>query len=91
MDDPSEPTDDTAPARPSRAERVAAARAVVYDADGELIQPAALDDALEDAGVEVGVDEAGRTQYRNVHRELSLSACHLAVDLHRDPADLIAE
>jgi DNA polymerase I len=61
----------------------------VADADREDLET--LDDALEDAGVEVGVDETGRTQYRNVPRELSLSACQLAVDLRRDPADLIAE
>lgn len=73
---------------PSREERVAAARAVVYD-DDELIAPEDLDLALEEYGVGIGESEDGLPEYRDVPRELSLSACHMAVDLRRDPAEFI--
>lgn len=75
--------------RPRRAERVAAARAVVYGDDGDVIDPEDLDDALEAYGVTVGVSGDGLTEYQDVPPELSLSACHLAVDLHRDPGDFL--
>lgn len=85
-------TDDGGSAeRPTREERVAAARAVVYDDEGELIDAADLEDALVDAGVDAGVSDDGLTEYRNVPRELPLGACHLAVDLRRDPATLIGD
>jgi len=69
--------------------RVEAARAVVYDDDGELIAPENLAEALEAAGVTVSVDEDGTPEYSDVPASLSLSACHLAVDLRRDPAEFI--
>lgn len=67
------------------AERIDAARAVVYE-DGELIAPEELDDALCERGVSVSKDEAGNPVYEDVPASLSLSACHLAVDAERDPA-----
>lgn len=69
----------------SVAERVQAARSVVYE-DGELIGPEALDDALSEHGVSVGEGEDGVAVYEDVPETLSLSACHLAVDLREDPA-----
>jgi hypothetical protein len=66
-------------------ERVLLARSVVYE-DGELIAPEALDDALSEHGVSVGEDEDGVPVYQDVPEGLSLSACHLAVDLREDPA-----
>ena len=83
-------TDDTDP-RPTRDERVEATRAVVYGADGELIEADDLDAALEAVGVTVGESEDGLPEYRDVPRAVSLSACHLAVDLRRDPAEFISE
>lgn len=77
--------------RPSREERVETARAVVYDDAGELIDAEDLDDALRAYGVDVGESSDGYPEYRNVPRELSLSVCHLAVDLRKDPAELIAD
>lgn len=79
------------PDRPSCEERVAAARAVVYDDNGELIDPEDLDAALEAHGVIAGVNDDGFREYQDVPRELSLSACHLAVDLQRDPAEFIVD
>lgn len=75
---------------PSREERVAAARSVVYGDDKALIAPEDLDAALEEYGVGVGKSEDGLPEYRDVPRELSLSACHMAVDFRRDPAEFIA-
>lgn len=75
---------------PSREERVAAARAVVYGDDEELIAAEELDAALEEYGVGIGESEDGLPECRDVPRELSLSACHMAVDLRRDPAEFIA-
>ncbi len=66
-------------------DRVEAARAVVYD-DGELIPPEELDDALEAAGVTVSVGDDGTPEYSDVPPSLSLSVCHLAVELRKDPA-----
>jgi hypothetical protein len=74
--------------QPSRDERVAAARAVVYG-DEELIASEELDAALEAYGVEVGISDDGLLEYRNVPAELSLAACHIAVDLRRDLAVFI--
>lgn len=83
-------TDDgTGSERPDREERIKAARAVVYDDAGELIDPEDLDDALDAYGVTVGVSSDGLTEYQDVPAELSLSVCHLAVDLQRDPAELV--
>ncbi|MFC6907240.1 hypothetical protein [Halalkalicoccus tibetensis] len=75
---------------PSREERVAAARTVVYGDDEELITAEELDSALEEYGVGIGESEDGLPEYLDVPRELSLSACHMAVDLRRDPAEFIA-
>lgn len=75
---------------PSREERVAAARSVVYGDDETLIAPNDLNAALEEYGVSVGESEDGLPEYRDVPRELSLSACHMAIDLRRDPAEFIA-
>jgi hypothetical protein len=74
-----------------RADRVEAARAVVYDDDGELIPPEELADALEAAGVTVSVGDDGIPEYSDVPPSLSLSACHLAVDLRKDPAEIVGE
>lgn len=63
-------------------------RAVVYD-DGELIPPEELDDALEAAGVTVSVGDDGTPEYSDIPPSLSLSACHLAVDLRKDPAEIV--
>jgi hypothetical protein len=65
-------------------------RAVVYD-DGELIAPEDLADALEAAGVTVSVGADGTPEYSDVPPALSLSACHLAVDLRKDPAEIMGE
>lgn len=73
------------------AERLEAARAVVYNEDGELIAPAEIERAIERVGVVVSTDEDGTTVYDNVPPELPLAACHLAVDLRRDPADFVHE
>ena len=72
-------------------EQIEAARSVVYDEDGEFIEPDEIEDAIEDYGVDVGVGDDGVTQYQNVPHELSLSACYLAVDLRRDPAEFIID
>lgn len=77
--------------RPTREERIATARSVVYDADGELIDEDDLEGALEAHGVDVGVIEDGLPEYRDVPRDLSLSAVHLAVDLRKDPAEFITD
>jgi len=69
--------------------RVEAAREVVYE-DGELIAAAALDDALEAYGVTVTEGADGTPHYEDVPPELSLSACHLAVDLRKNPAEFIS-
>ncbi|MDL5363913.1 hypothetical protein [Halalkalicoccus sp. NIPERK01] len=81
---------DSERASPSLEERVAAARAVVYGDDGELIASEELDRALAEYGVGIGKSEDGLPEYRDVPQELSLSACHMAVDLRRDPAEFIA-
>jgi len=65
-------------------------RAVVYD-HGELIPPEELDDALEAAGVSVSVGDDGTPEYSDVPPSLSLSACHLAVELRKDPAEIVAD
>lgn len=83
-------TDDT-DHHPTRDERVEATCAVVYGESGELIDAADLDAALEAVGVTVGESEDGLPEYRDVPRAVSLSACHLAVDLRRDPAEFITE
>ena len=70
-------------------DRVDAVRAVVYDDDGELIAAEALDDALEAVGVTVSEADDGTPEYSDVPPGLSLVACHLAVDLRRDPAEFI--
>lgn len=75
---------------PSHEERIAAARAVVYGDDEEIIAAEELDAALEEYGVSIGESEDGLPEYRDVPRELSLSACHMAVDLQRDSAEFIA-
>lgn len=73
------------------ADRREAARAVVYDENGELIPPGEIEPALEGVGVAVSTDVDGMTVYENVPPELPLAACHLAVDLRRDPAEYIHE
>lgn len=75
---------------PAPANRVAAVRAVVYDAEGELIAPNALTDALQEAGVTVTETDDGVPQYEDVPPALSLSACHLAVDLREDPETFLS-
>lgn len=77
--------------RPSREERIAAARGVVYDEDGDLIDETELEDAIEAYGVDVGVNEEELPEYRNVPRELSLSAVHLAIDTREDPAEFVTD
>jgi len=74
---------------PAPADRVAAARAVVYDEDGELIAADALADALAAQGVTVTETDDGVPQYEDVPPALSVSACHLAVDLRKDPAEFL--
>lgn len=71
------------------ADRVEAARSVVYDDAGELIEPDEIHGALRDAGVVVSENEDGTPAYSDVPPELSLSVCHLAVDLREDPAAFI--
>lgn len=66
-----------------------AAWTVVYE-DGELIDAADIEAALEAYGVTVTTDEDGVTEYRDVPPELPLSACHLAVDLRKDPAEFLS-
>jgi len=77
--------------RPSREQRLEAARAVVYTEEGDLIEPDEIETALEEYGVTVGEAEDGTTEYRHVPRELPLSAVHLAVDTRRDPEEFIAD
>jgi len=77
--------------RPSREQRVEAARAVVYNEEGDLIGSEEIEIALEEYGVTVGEAEDGTTEYRDVPRELPLSAVHLAVDTRRDPEEFIAD
>lgn len=84
-------TDDTDSQRPTREERVTATREVVYDEAGKLITANELDAALEAIGVTVTESDDGLPEYRDVPRAVSLSACHLAVDLRRDPAAFIRE
>jgi len=74
-----------------RSDRVAFAREVVYDDDDELIAPDEIADALREHGVTVGTADDGTTAYSDIPPTLSLSACHLAVDLRRDPADFIRD
>lgn len=76
---------------PTREERIAAARSVVYDSDGDLIDEDDLEAALKAHGVDVGVNEKGLPEYRNVPRELSLSAVHLAIETRDDPAEFIVD
>lgn len=71
-------------------DRIAAARTVVYDDSGDLIEPGEIEDALREVGVVVSENEDGTTAYSDVPPELPLSACHLAVDLREDPASFIA-
>jgi len=89
QDRPRDVTDACGSARPH--DRVEAARAVVYDDGGELIQPEDLDDALEAGGVTVSVGDDGTPEYSDVPPSLSLSACHLAVELRKDPAEIVAD
>jgi len=84
-------TDDTDAQRPTQEERITATREVVYDEDGELITFDDLDAALEAIGVTVTESDDGLPEYRDAPRAVSLSACHLAVDLRRDPAAFIGE
>ncbi|WP_254832723.1 hypothetical protein [Haloglomus salinum] len=76
---------------PTQAERIAAARAVVYEDDGSLIGRGQLADALREYGVTVEYTENGSTQYRDVPPELPLEACRIAVDLQRDPAAFVGD
>lgn len=76
---------------PSVADRVAAARAVVYDDAGELIGPEQIEDALAEAGVTVSENDDGTPSYRDVPPALSLTACYLAVDLRDDPAEFFVD
>lgn len=76
---------------PTTTERVRAARAVVCDETGSIIDASELEGALRSYGVEVGRASDGTTEYRNVPPELPLSACHLAVETGRDPAAFIAD
>lgn len=92
FDDSERPvTDDTDAQCPTQKERITATREVVYDEDGELITFDDLDAALEAIGVTVTESDDGLPEYRDVPRAVSLSACHLAVDLRRDPAAFIGE
>lgn len=72
-----------------RSDRVALAREVVYGDDDELIAADELAAALREHGVTVGTAADGTTAYSDVPPALPLSACHLAVDLRRDPAEFI--
>ena len=74
---------------PAVAPRVQAAREVVYS-DGDLIGADELDAALEVRGVTVGTAADGTPEYRDVPGNLPLAACHLAVDLQRDPAEFLS-
>jgi len=91
QDQPHRPVSDAenSPDRPSREQRVEAARAVVYNEEGDLIEREEIETALEEYGVTVGEAEDGKTEYRAVPRELSLSAVHLAVNTRRDPEEFI--
>jgi len=89
QDRPRDVTDASESARPHA--RVEAVRAVVYDDGGEFIPPEELDDALEAAGVTVSVGDDGIPKYSDVPPSLSLSACHLAVELRKDPAEIVAD
>jgi hypothetical protein len=75
--------------RTAHADRVEVARSVVYDDAGELIAPEEIEAALQEAGVTVTEAADGTTEYQDVPPELSLSACHLAVDLRKDPAEFL--
>ena len=77
-------------AAPTTTERISAAREVVYDEAGAIIDASELEDALRAYGVGVGAATDGTTEYRDVPSELPLSACHLAIDTGRDPAAFIA-
>lgn len=63
-------------AEPAHSERVKAARAVVYDEAGELIDADDLPDALEAAGVTVVESDDDGLEYRDVPADLPLAACH---------------
>jgi hypothetical protein len=92
FDDSERPvTDDTDTQHSTREERITATREVVYDEEGELITADELNTALEAIGVTVTESDDGLPEYRDVPRAVSLSACHLAVDLRRDPAAFIGE
>jgi len=79
------------PDRPTREQRLEAARAVVYTEEGNLIEPEEIESGLEAYGVTVGESEEGSTEYRDVPPELPLAACHLAVDTGRDPTAFLAD
>jgi len=83
------PRDGVTDAPAGRQSRIKAAREVVYE-DGELIDATDLGDALEAYGVTVSTDDDGTPVYEDVPPELSLSACHLAVDLREDPSEFIS-
>lgn len=72
-----------------RQRRIEAARAVVYDENGELITDDKLPEALQEQGVEVTENEDGTLNYDNVPAMLSIRACYLAVDTRQDPAEVI--
>lgn len=71
-------------------DRIKAARAIVYDDNGDMIDPDDLEEALRAAGVTVTETDDGTTEYDNVPSDLSLSACHLAVDLREDPETFLS-
>lgn len=63
----------------------------IHDPDRGIIQAVVFDGTLDDTGVNLGVDETGRTQYRNVAQEVPLAACRLAVYCRRNSAELITD
>ena len=69
--------------------RIEAARAVVYDENGELITDDELQEALQEQGVEVTENEDSTFNYDSVPAMLSIRACSLAVDTRQDPAEVI--
>lgn len=73
----------------TRVDRIEAARGVVYSDDGEFILPHQLGAALEAYGVDVSETRDGIPAYQNVPPEISLAACHLAVESREDPAVFI--
>lgn len=70
---------------PPPSDRIELVRDIVYDEAGELLDPDDLEASLEAHGVTVSEDEDGNPVYRDVPDGLSLSACHLSVELREDP------